>query len=69
MLYLLMRAEKPGWDEATGFVIGADTEAEARALAATRAGDERADAWLVRAIVHPIKGDEKGIILEAFLNS
>lgn len=49
-LWLLKRAETEvvGWDETRGVVVAAETEFDARELAATaatRGGDERSDAW------------------------
>lgn len=45
-LYLLTRKQFPGYDEAGGFVVAADTQGEARWIASERAGDELADTWL-----------------------
>lgn len=37
---------EPWYDKAFGFVVRADTEAQARLLASAQAGDEKAAAWL-----------------------
>ena len=44
-LWLLLR-DVGGYDEAGGFVVRAETEGEARKLAARMRGDEGEDAWL-----------------------
>jgi len=46
---------KPWYDKAFGFVVRADTEEEARALAHADAGDENREA---RALAHADAGDE-----------
>lgn len=46
-LWLLCRHEdEPTWDVADGFVVRAETEEQARAIAAKRAGDEGSQVWL-----------------------
>ena len=48
-LWLLTRKEteaSPIYDCADGFVIRAETEAQAREIASTSAGDEKAGTWL-----------------------
>lgn len=45
-VYLIERQAVIGYDEASGFVVVARTPAEARALAAAKAGDEGPDCWL-----------------------
>lgn len=69
-LWLLKRPEdccgwdRCGWDEARGFVVRAETEAEARALAAKERGDEPESVWLVDADVTELKAKgSAGVIL------
>ena len=45
-LWLLERIYRVHFDEAIGFVVAAETEAEARSLASQDAGDEGQEAWL-----------------------
>lgn len=40
------KARPDGYDEVTGFVVAAESEARARAVAASDPGDEGADTWL-----------------------
>lgn len=47
-IYLLTR-ETTGYDEVRGFVVCAENEGRARFLAASQAGDEGADEWLLEA--------------------
>lgn len=44
-LYLIKR-EECGYDEARGFVVAAENEAEARKLASIESGDEGKHCWL-----------------------
>lgn len=70
-LWKLERIEEDGpiWDANDGFVIRAPSEEEARALAASAAVDEGAEAWTdpQRSICKPLtqKGDAE-IILRDF---
>lgn len=48
-LWLLERTEIHGYDEYCGFVIRAEDEASARAIAVVQAGDEGAGAWMSQA--------------------
>lgn len=45
-IYLLKRDNKVGYDEYDGFVIAANTEDEARQMAAEEAADEGKNIWL-----------------------
>jgi hypothetical protein len=71
-LWLIERADRFGWDEYLGFVICADSEARARAIAAAKHADEGASTWTdeakskVRYLGKPAEGLVEGIVLESF---
>lgn len=67
-LWHLERVGRIGWDEVEEFVIRADSEDEARALASAAAGDEGKEIWRGSAVVcKEIEADgPKEIICRAY---
>lgn len=70
-LYLLKRMNDIDWDEYIGFVIAADTETEARDLAAQEAADEGEKVWGSQlecscTLLAISTKHEKGIVLGSF---
>lgn len=67
-IWLVTRpTEDPLWDVADGFVVRAETEREARALAADNHGDEGREIWFGRATCEELTTDgPRGVILRDF---
>lgn len=71
-LYLLTRNDKTGYDEYLGYVIAADTETQARDIAAANAADEGAEVWNsqldcnVTLLALNSTKREAGIVLDSF---
>ncbi len=70
-LWLLEQVQNPDWAEYEGFVVRAETEEGARALAAAEAGDEGPSIWHDPRRSHcdplPVRG-QCGVVLSAFKN-
>lgn len=70
-IWLLEREDDIGWDEFRGFVIAANTEGEARDIAALNHADEVPETWqgqltcTVRCIADNTD-EPNGIVLESF---
>ena len=62
----------PWYDKAFGFVVRAETEDDARHIAASRSGDEEAAAWLddtISSCVPPTGDGEVGVVMRDFCSS
>jgi len=70
-LYCIKRKDKPGWDEALGFVIRAKSNRRAREIASQEHSDEGAEVWLsthtsyIEIIATNVRGPER-VILKSF---
>lgn len=68
-LYMISRTEDIGYDEYDSFVIAAESQEQARQIAADANGDEGRAPWLdsTRSICREIDAkSEKGIVLRSF---
>jgi hypothetical protein len=66
-LWLLLRTDRPGWDEYLGYVVRAETEELARTVAARNSGDEGRSPWMTTATCKEIEAEGiPGIILDSF---
>jgi hypothetical protein len=67
-LYLIERIDPIGYDEYIGFVIAAESEAEAREMAAYLPGDEGAEIWKTAPIrcIADVTGETPGVVLYSF---
>lgn len=70
-LWLLNRTDNIGYDEYAGYVIAAETENEARLIAAVNHADEGSEVWegqltCTAECIADATNREAGIILESF---